>query len=158
MIQRKQTVFLFLASLAMVLHFILPIAKFLGAGKFQLQYYLYKVVSFVPDVQLPVTNNFFITGTALAGVVALGSFIAIFLYKNRILQIKVIRMLVLFLLAHIAILFFFSIPALEKISGNKAEFDYLGVSMPLLAFIFLILAVRGIISDEKLVRSADRLR
>ena len=158
MIQRKQTVFLFLASVAMVLHFIFPIAQFLGEGEYQLHYYLYKVVSFVPDVKVPVNNNFFITGTALSGVVALGSFIAIFLYKNRILQIKVVRMLVLFLLAHIAILFFFSIPALEEISGNKAEFDYFGVSMPLIAFIFLVLAVRGIISDEKLVRSADRLR
>jgi uncharacterized membrane protein YjjP (DUF1212 family) len=105
-----------------------------------------------------VDNSFFIAGTAFAGVVALGSLISIFFYNNRILQAKVVRMLVIFTLAQIAVLFFYSIPALEKISGNQVEYNYVGIAMPLVAFLMLVLAVRGIMNDEKLVRSADRLR
>jgi len=67
-------------------------------------------------------------------------------------------MLVLFILTHIALIFFFSIPNLEKITGNPVEYDYVGISMPLVAFLMLILAIKGILSDERLVRSADRLR
>ena len=158
MIQRKQTVFLFLAFVAMVLNFIFPIAKFIGGGDYQIEFYLYKLVSLVPDVTVPVDNSFFIAGTAFAGVVALGSLISIFFYNNRILQAKVVRMLVIFTLAQIAVLFFYSIPAIEKISGNQVEYNYVGIAMPLVAFLMLVLAVRGIMDDEKLVRSADRLR
>ncbi len=158
MIQRKQTIFLLLATIAMILNFFFPVAKFIGSGDYQLEYYLYKAVSLVPDVNPPLDTNFFMINTAFAGVVALGSFIAVFLYKNRVLQAKVVRLLVLFTLAHIGLLFFYSIPTLEKVSGNIVEYNYVGIAMPLVAFLMLILAVKGIMGDEKLVRSADRLR
>jgi len=158
MIQRKQTIFLFLAMTAMILHFIFPIANFTGSGQYQLEYYLYKVVNHVPDGQSPVDSNFLMFGTALAGLVGLGAFITIFFFKKRLLQAKIVRILILFILAHIGLLFFYSIPVLEKISGNMAQYNYVGIAMPLVAFVFLIFALKGIISDEKLVRSADRLR
>jgi hypothetical protein len=107
---------------------------------------------------VPLDVNFFIFSTAFSGLVAIGSFITIFIYKNRITQAKMVRMLVLFTLAHIAVMFFYTIPALEKLSGNSVEYNYVGIGLPLLTLVMLVLAIKGIISDEKLVRSADRLR
>ncbi len=158
MIQRKQTIYLLIAFIAMVLNFIFPIAEFIGSGGHQVEYYIYKVVDLTPGIKLDMDTSFFMASTAFAGLVAIGSLITIFLYKNRILQVKILRMLVLFILTHIALIFFFSIPNLEKITGNPVEYDYVGISMPLVAFLMLILAIKGILSDERLVRSADRLR
>ncbi|MEZ5047685.1 MAG: DUF4293 domain-containing protein [Chitinophagaceae bacterium] len=48
--------------------------------------------------------------------------------------------------------------SLELIVGLVGNKLYLGAAMPVLACIFLFLAYRGVRSDEKLLRSADRLR
>ena len=42
--------------------------------------------------------------------------------------------------------------------GLQAEALPLTASLPIIAAIFCLLARRGIIADEKLVRAADRLR
>lgn len=156
MIQRKQSVYLLIAFIAMVLNFIFPVATF-GSGDLQITYYIYKVIN-SSNATVAIDTMILAPGAAFAGVIALGSLITIFLYRNRILQAKIVRMLVLFMLAHIGLLFFYSIPALETLSDEQVNYDYVGISMPLVAFIMLILAVKGIMSDEKLVRSADRLR
>jgi len=158
MIQRKQSIFLFLAAVAMTLDFVFPIAKFIGDGEYQLEFYIFQVVSLVPDVKLPFDVMFVAPVTALTGLVILGSFVTIFLFRNRMMQATLVRGLVIFTLGDVALLFFYNIPALEELSGIRAEYNYAGIAMPLLALILLILAINGIIKDEKLVRSADRLR
>jgi len=158
MIQRKQTIFLFLAAIAMALDFIFPIASFIGSGEYQLEFYIYQVVSMVPDQTTPFDVMFLAPVTALTGLVVLGSIITIFMYRKRIMQAKMVRGLVIFTLADVALLFFYNIPALEKLTGYQAQYNYVGIAMPLLAMILLILAIGGIMKDEKLVRSADRLR
>ena len=158
MIQRKQTIFLFLAAVAMVLDFIFPIASFIGAGQYQLEFYIYQVVSLVPDATTPFDVMFVAPVTALTGLVVLGSIITIFMFRKRVMQAKMVRGLVIFTLADVALLFFYNIPALEKLTGYQAQYNYAGIAMPLLAMVLLILAIGGIMKDEKLVRSADRLR
>lgn len=158
MIQRKQTIFLFLAAVAMALDFVFPIASFIGSGEYQLKFYIYQVISLVPDATVPFDVMFVSPVTALTGLVILGSLITIFMYHKRILQAKMVRGLVIFTLGDVALLFFYNIPTLEKLTGNHAEYNYVGIVMPLLAMVLLILAIGGIMKDEKLVRSADRLR
>jgi peptidoglycan/LPS O-acetylase OafA/YrhL len=82
---------------------------------------------------------------------------AIFIYKNRRMQMKLVRGSVVLILIMIGIFFFYAVPLLEDASGTLAVYE-IGSYMPLIAFVFLILAYRGILSDEKLIRSADRLR
>jgi hypothetical protein len=53
--------------------------------------------------------------------------------------------------------FFYYVNVLEKASGGVTQYE-IGSYMPLVAFVFYILSYRGIMSDEKLIRSADRLR
>ena len=158
MIQRKQSIFLFLAAIAMILDFVFPIARFIGTGDYQLEFYIYNIVSLVPDVKSPFDVMFVAPLTALTGLVILGSLITIFLYKRRMTQAKLVRGLVIFTLGDVALIFFYNIPALEELSGIRADYCYAGIAMPLVAMVMLILAINGIIKDEKLVRSADRLR
>jgi len=158
MIQRKQSIYLFLAAIAMALDFVFPIAKFIGAGSYQLELYIYQVISLVPDTHPPFDVMFVAPLTALTGSVLLGSLITIFIYRKRVLQAKLVRGLVLFTLSDLALIFFYNIPTLEKLSNNTAEYNYAGIAMPLVAMVLLILAMNGIIKDKKLVRSADRLR
>ena len=158
MIQRKQTVFLLLAAVAMALDFVFPIAEFVGSGNYQLTFYIYRVKSLVPDVAAPFDTMFVAPVTALTGLVILGSLISVFLYKNRLMQAKLVRGLVIFTLGDVALIFFYNIPALEKVTKTIAAYNYAGITMPLVALVMLILAINGIINDERLVRSADRLR
>jgi len=158
MIQRKQSIYLFLAAIAMVLDFFFPIAKFIGTGNYQLEFYIYRVVSLVPDSTPPFDVMFVAPLTALTGLVIVGSLITIFMYRRRMMQAKMVRGLIIFTLGDVALIFFYNIPSLEKLTNIIAEYNYVGIAMPLAALVLLILAINGIVKDEKLVRSADRLR
>ena len=86
--------------------------------------------------------------TALTGVLA---FVTIFMYKNRALQMKLCY-LGIFLTVGLMTLYFLEIQ--NFMSGNVAIWAI---------FYFFILAcfimaARGILKDEKLVKSMDRLR
>lgn len=87
----------------------------------------------------------------LAGVLFLAD---IFLFNNRKLQITLSRVgLVVMLLgaAYSSFLWY------SDSAGGAATPDF-GIVLPVLAIVFAFLAARYIAKDEKLVRSADRLR
>ena len=130
MIQRIQSVYLFLAAATGALMLALPLAS---AGKEDSDVY---VQTFVPALILLI----------LSCCVCL---IAIALYKNRRLQMNFCWLGILcFGLTFSAALY------------NVMEFDTKqpGLVLPSLAIILLIFAHKAIQKDDKLVRSADRLR
>lgn len=88
---------------------------------------------------------------ALAGVILL---ITIFLFRNRPLQTKLT-------FAGIAVVAFavgYGVYELFTDSAASLATPDVGVALPVLAIVFSFLAQRFIKKDEKLVRSADRLR
>ncbi|MEM9527068.1 MAG: DUF4293 domain-containing protein, partial [Bacteroidota bacterium] len=88
---------------------------------------------------------------AFAGVVLLAT---IFLFKNRPLQMK------LTLAGIVLVAFAIGYGAYQLFTDSAAALATpdIGVALPVLAIIFSFLAQRYIKKDEKLVRSADRLR
>ncbi len=99
--------------------------------------------------RLNASENFLI----LVVVIAMGliPLITIFLYKNRSLQIKLsLISLLLFILS--AFLFYLQINKFS--AGNFALTSVFYFLIP----VFLILAIRGIYKDQKLIKSVDRLR
>ena len=86
---------------------------------------------------------------------AIGSFVAIFLYKNRTRQIIInrINIVINFLLLGIIVYHLLILPGEIDISEKG-----IGVFIPLLVIVFLALANKAILKDEKLVKSVDRLR
>ena len=85
-------------------------------------------------------------------VVALSAIITIFLYKKRNLQIRICYAMILSLVLAYIIYLFVNFGSLS-LTGMNYTFLF-----PLIAMIFLLLALRGIKKDEKLIRSLDRLR
>lgn len=161
MIQRIQTVYLSLAFIAMLLLFFFPIAFFGGTMQsiYNLQFYVYQLKDLVPDAK-PVFGSWFGIPLALiAGVIALICLKSIFLYKDRIKQSKHVKVGIFLSMLLIALILFVYINLIEKKLGIHADYHgALGMYMPIVSLLFLILAYRSILRDEKLVRSADRLR
>ncbi|MFK5854649.1 MAG: DUF4293 domain-containing protein [Bacteroidota bacterium] len=170
MIQRKQSAFLFLASVILSITFFFPLATFIGEAD-SLVLYVYKVISLVPDSVVPLSPYFVLPLFSLVSLVVVLSFITIFLFKNRKRQLILVRFMLLLLLVYIGVFFFFYVDILSNISGGIANYPN-GITIPstdmeiptivfivpLASAILLFMASSGIISDEKLIRSADRLR
>jgi hypothetical protein len=92
------------------------------------------------------------SGLLILGVVlTLGILVNIFNYKKRRQQLLVTIVLVLLSLLNIVLYWF---AHTKFINGTFALSALLALAIP----VFLILAARGISKDEKLVKSADRLR
>jgi hypothetical protein len=162
MIQRIQSVFLFLAFLAVIALFFYPIAGIyaeLAAYKF----YVYGFKNMVPGEASQFTFMTTFPLLLLNILVAVLSVFCIFQYKNRVRQAKLVRLAVLLEIILIVLVLFVYANIIEKnlfTSPVYLEKDRIinGVYFPLTTLIFLILANWAILRDEKLVRSADRLR
>lgn len=157
MIQRIQSVYMLLAALSLGAMFFFPLASFIGGDKDQLVYFVYELISKVPDSVPSVPFYFIYPILTLTILTILLSLFAIVQFKNRGAQLKMIRGAILLILVMIGVFFFYCSPLLEEASGTLTEYE-IGSYMPLVALMFLILSNRGIMHDIKLLRSADRLR
>ena len=156
MIQRKQSIFLLLSAIALGLLYYFPLASFIG-DKDSLVLYIYKVISLVPDNTPNLPNYFILPALTMNILLIMLTIVTIFLFKNRKLQLNIVRIILILLMIMIGGFFFYYVNTLENLSGGLTDYD-IGAYMPLIAFVFYIFAYRGIMSDEKLIRSADRLR
>ena len=144
MIQRLQSIFLLLSSLFFGSQFF---TAFASTGK--------AVKGIFSDLTYNIHDNPILLGLVGLGIII--SFVAIFLYKNRTLQLKVTYLAVI-----VAICFPLAAGALYYIQlGDMQDLAptlSLGAFTPLGPIIFGVLAGRYIKSDQKLVSSMDRLR
>lgn len=150
MIQRIQSIYLFLAAIAIVVMYFFPIANFYGD-----MHYFYLSLGGISDNTYMSINT--IPLLVMAAVIIVLIFASIFSYKNRLLQLKMIRFGVLLNLAFIIILYFGYIDNIVKKADVEVQYK-VGVYFPLIVLVMLILAARAVMSDEKKVRAADRLR
>jgi hypothetical protein len=90
----------------------------------------------------------------LIPIIALLHFIVIFLYKKRILQIRILVFSIVLLLGLFGLIFYFTYAGFD---GAKVVFK-IPVAFPLVAVILDYLAIRAIGKDEALIRSLNRIR
>ena len=94
----------------------------------------------------------------LLAIIIMIAFIAIFLYKKRILQIRLCIFNAFLLVGFYGLFAFF----LWKISGTPGIFRFsnirLAMVFPFISLILDYLAIRNIGADETLIRSLNRLR
>ncbi|MES2872588.1 MAG: DUF4293 domain-containing protein [Bacteroidota bacterium] len=155
MIQRIQSIWLFFATACIFSLFLFPYLQVLnpdGSAS------LIKVMGVYQNIAgQQVQTQAFLGLTIGSVVLALIPFITIFLYKDRKKQ------LILCYLA-IALVIAFSFWLIQTAKGVlgpvelRAENYGIGTLLPSIAILFLILAIRGIKKDERLIKSADRLR
>ncbi|MBT8195613.1 MAG: DUF4293 domain-containing protein, partial [Bacteroidia bacterium] len=84
--------------------------------------------------------------------------IAIFMFKNRPLQVKLSRLSTVLLLVFVVLIFYYTDYMIGLNEVETKSIYVTGTYLPFVAIILLLLAVRAIKKDEALVRSADRLR
>ena len=136
MLQRIQTIWLLFASVCAFLT--LKFSTYSGTTK-----------DLIPSAFLTGTSTIpLIMATLAVGIVSL---ITIFLYKNRKLQLR-LTLLSILLEAVLIFLYYNQIKTFTGGAISMTALFHLGV------IVFLILAARGISSDEKLIKDSNRLR
>ena len=158
MIQRIQTLYLALAFIAMALLFAFPLAQFFsdhGVFIFSVR----GLKNMVPGDPNAFNPMIFLPLIIVAVGIGLLALFTISQFKNRSFQIKLTNIGVLSSVALIMGIFFLYIPMIEKKINIIPDYSKaFGIYLPLLALVFMVLANRAIKRDDKLVRSADRLR
>ena len=156
MIQRIQSIYLFLAAALGVSLFCFPFAEIVTGGN--------NVALTVCHLSPAVEGVSAAAMTPLALVTSLFvvlCLIALFKFHNRAMQMKITK-----LCGYLQILIFVAMIAfiigLSKTPGSDkltVEVSFcMPMAFPIVNFILLILAHRGIKKDDDLVKSADRLR
>ncbi len=144
MIQRIQSVWLFLSS-------------FLAGSLFIFPLYHYNIAASATPLLMGAKNEFVLL--LLATLLSVVPLVALFMFKNRKLQKRLIVLTLLLAGAFIAMM-------LQIISSIKKEhpdlsndnFALPGPIIPIVVMVCLVMAYRGISKDEALIRSADRFR
>lgn len=135
MIQRIQSVWLLVAAIVMAGIFYFPIYRF--------------------PQGLPVTigNNYL--AIVLTSLSIILSIVALFSFRNRRNQKKLVWIDILCCILLLAWLYYSeaSTPA-----ATPGGYFWVGAFLPLISIILLLMSLRGIQKDEKLIKSMDRLR
>jgi hypothetical protein len=143
MIQRIQTIYLFLASIVSGgLIFVFNLWNTLKEQIFVLDLFSNKVIT------LKVIPFMFIASAIL-------SFVTIFLFKDRKLQFVTGRIIILINLFLLGLLIYLSLTLPGEASVSEKG---IGMFLPILAILLVVLANKAIKKDENLVKSVDRLR
>jgi hypothetical protein len=158
MLQRIQTLYLSVVAIAGILLFFFPLANYYHELHGNYKFFLYGIKCMDPE-PLVRFNIFFTLPLVFLVVASLILTVAtIFLYKNRLLQIRLCAFNVLTNIVLIMVIFFFYATRIKTMTQIEPEYNYAGMIMPLIALVFLVLANRAIRKDEAMVKSVDRLR
>jgi hypothetical protein len=164
MIQRRQSIYLFLAALIAALLLILNLTFFETSGtlddgdKVKVEVGYFTSTFFgdeVPEGRESLGNNSALVGgfAAYAGL----CFLSIFMYKNRKRQSLMVTLAFAFLIYSFVMMYSFSFDK-DYITHVKTQELLWPALIPISLLMFQFLALRGIKQDEALVRSLDRIR
>lgn len=145
MIQRIQSVFYLLAALCAAGLFFLPLASSDKTASLFLEDKIFNVQDHISLL-------------IIAGLGVLLPLVAIFLFKNRSLQIKLGAVGLLFPLLIIAAGVWMILKSGTDEVQSAAISHELGILLPIGVIVFGILANRFVKKDDELVKSSDRLR
>lgn len=147
MLQRIQTVYMLISAMLIGFLFSLPFAEISANDKI----YLFNIKGIIHNGDL-VHNGSPIA--ILIGIILILHVIALFIYKKRILQIRILVFSILLMLGLFGMFYFFTYYSFK---GAAVSFK-IPVAFPLVAIILDYLAIRAIGKDEALIRSIDRIR
>lgn len=147
MIQRIQSVWLFLASMVAGLLFLFPLISY--------------VMPALPTRPIPIAAvervRDYYPLLLLAGAATLLPLVTIFFYGNRSRQRSMVWLSILAAIAFLAVMFM-HLANLRAGGHPEASYALVGPLFPVVSIVLLLLALRGIRKDEKLLKSLDRLR
>ncbi|MDF1549611.1 MAG: DUF4293 domain-containing protein [Bacteroidales bacterium] len=154
MIQRIQTLYLLLASVAIGLLFFFPITELLVDKQF-LFFFRYRGLYELKE-GAEILSISSIPLAILYSINLLLALFTIFLYKNRTLQMRMCIFNILLLIGSLGLMYYYIWIAFSDL--NAVIHYTIFALMPVIAAILTFMAFRGIRKDELLVRSVDRIR
>jgi len=105
----------------------------------------------------PYCGFWYYTAEVLNALILSMSFICIFLFKKRMLQVRITNILVLLNVCLLAVLLFTQTAIVEDFLGGPKHTLWPSY-LPIVSLAFAFMAGKFIKKDENLVRSADRIR
>lgn len=141
MIQRIQSLWLFFSTACAALFIFMPVYKGVYLNN------TWQAVSIRE-------NLFLLSGAAIVAAI---SFLTIFLFKNTNTQKKLILLNIVLTIA-LFVAQYYLIEIFKKEMGIiQGDWQMIAI-LPLFILVFHVFAYRGIVADEKLLSSADRMR
>ena len=149
MLQRKQTLYLLAAIIVSIVCLSLPLAKIepTGMGEWTVVYALFTQGTEIDGSVWPLFAVMLLTYPVAIG--------AIVTYKNRLLQARLCVWAVVLCVAWYA---YYAYLLFAVFQAAGSYHTTVGVCLPFIAIVLYLLARKGIMDDERLVRSADRIR
>ncbi|MFO8002570.1 MAG: DUF4293 domain-containing protein [Marinilabilia sp.] len=155
MIQRIQTLYLLIATILTGSLFFLTMAEMAGSDA------LYELTwRGVYEVEPDGAKELMVPGWALAILTVLTtalSLVSIFLYKKRMVQIRICALNLGLLLGLSAMIYYMGRTGANEMDATDLSFNW-PLVLPLVAMILVYLALRAIGKDEALVKSMNRIR
>lgn len=154
MIQRIQSIFLLVAVALLSLLFFIPISSYIVEP--QMEKFLLRITGLVSEGNSPECIFSPWAVLVLVAVAIAVAFVTIFLFKKRLVQIR-LCVLNIVLLVGLQGLLYYIVVSVGKRLGANPDYGFVFI-MPLVAAILTFLALRAIAKDEALIRSLNRLR
>ena len=155
MLQRIQTVYLFIVAILTGLMLFLPLAEILNEGGDVLTLYSYGVVNQASDKTGVIYST--LPMAIMIAIIFTISVISIFLYKNRTRQMRFCVFNILLMVGLLGLILFYYLSVKKDIGISHHTFR-LSIVLPIINIVLTFQAFRGIRRDELLVRSYERLR
>ena len=159
MIQRIQSIYLLIVVILSSITLFLPWASFSSASYWEFGYNgLWEFFQSDKTMMFEKSKQIFSPPyalTAIAAIVPVVALVSIFLYKKRILQIRVSIFNILLMCGFYVLLAVYCFTMPDYMKTPQPQFV---TAFPLVCMILTYLAIRAIKKDEELVRSLDRLR
>lgn len=154
MLQRIQSLYLFLIAAFVGAMFFLPLAWFAGeAGMFEL--HAFALVTADGET----LHDTIYLGILLAAACVL-PLVTIFLYRRRLLQIRLCCVEMVLLLGCVAmegVYYYLGRRAFADLAFHTQGFKP-AIALPIVCLLFAYLAAKAIFRDELLIRESDRIR
>lgn len=152
MIQRIQSIWLLLACVTISCLIFVPIVN-TSIGSVQYLLTAQGIYEKVGEQSKQIEASLPVLISTIA--IALLALFNIFNFRKRALQKRIALVTIVLIIG----LSFWCSQYAKKIPGGLENANYnVGLFLPVIAIFFILLAIRGINNDEKLIKSADRLR
>ncbi len=152
MIQRIQTLYLLGAVIVGVVMFFIPLGHLILEENLVVDFFH----SGIANDEILENSYKTLPLTTLLGISTGLSLLIIFLYKRRILQMRLCGINIFLNIGLIGLIVFYMFDAAKKLNAEK-DFN-VAIILPVVSIIFLYLAIRNIGKDEARVKAADRIR
>ena len=152
MIQRIQSIYLLVATLLLGFMFAYPLAELLGSEG---QLFIFKFNGLLIEKE---KGMYLLTVPPIILLVILVgiSFFSIFLYKKRVLQMRLNSLNIFLMLGYLGLNYYYIQNFSKQLNGVVSY--QIAAIFPFIAAVLTYLAIRAIGKDEALIRSMDRIR